>query len=77
MNPYPYQREAYNSWCIVVRETFGRVYADFKAAHFDEPWANQQLSVPFDDDCRRELAMRLEGNIGLAREQILGQLGRK
>jgi hypothetical protein len=74
MNPYPYQREAYNSWCIVVRDTFGGVYSDFKAAHFDEPWSNPQLTIPYDDACRRRLAKKLEVDIGLARQQLLGQL---
>lgn len=74
MNPYPYQREAYNSWCVVVRETFGGVYSDFKRAHFDEPWSNSQLTVPLDDQCQRDLEKKLEADITLAREQILGQL---
>lgn len=77
MNPYPYQREAYNSWCIVVRETFGGVYSDFKKAHFDEPWSNPQLAMPYDADCQRELAKKLEEDIASARDQILGQLDRK
>lgn len=77
MNPYPYQREAYNSWCIAVRETFGGVYSDFKKAHFDEPWSNPQLAVPFDEQCQRDLAKKLEADISLAREQILGQLHTK
>jgi hypothetical protein len=74
MNPYPYQREAYNSWCVVVMDTFGGVYSAFKQAHFDEPWSNPQLAVPYDDACRRELSQKLEADAALAREQILGQL---
>lgn len=77
INPYPYQREAYNSWCIVVRETFGGVYSDFKKAHFDEPWANSQLAVPYDEQCQYDLAQKLAADISLAREQMLEQLGPK
>jgi len=77
MNPYPYQREAYNSWCVVAMDTFGGVYSSFKQAHFDEPWDNAQLAVPYDEACRQQLAQKLEADAALAREQILGQLSMK
>ena len=72
INPYPYQREAYNCWCITVRETLGGIYSDFKQAHFDEPWENQQLAIPYDEDCYRALLKKHEEDIRLAREQMLG-----
>jgi hypothetical protein len=74
LNPYPYQREAYNSWCIVVEETFGGVYSGFKQAHFDEPWSNPELALPFDDSCLSELRAKLQQDQDMARQQILEQL---
>lgn len=76
INPYPYQREAYNSWCVVIRETLGGIYTDFKKAHFDEPWENKQLSIPFDEDCYKALLKKHEEDIRLAREQMLEQIGK-
>jgi len=76
INPYPYQGEAYNSWCITVRENPGGIYSDFKKAHFDEPWENDELAVPYDEDCYRALLKKHEEDIRLAREQMLEQIGR-
>jgi hypothetical protein len=38
-NPYPYQREAYNSWTAVFRQTpKPGIFSAFGKAHFEEPW---------------------------------------
>ena len=76
INPYPYQREAYNSWCITVRENLGGIYTDFKTAHFDEPWENHQLSIPYNDECYKALLEKHQEDIQLAREQMLEQIGK-
>ena len=74
LNPYPYQREAYNSWSIVVRDTFGGIYNSFKQAHFDEPWSNSELAIPFDENGLVELRAKLEMDQDVAKQQILEQI---
>jgi hypothetical protein len=76
VNPYPYQREAYNSWCIVLRDSVGGVYSDFKKAHFDEPWVNPQLAMPYNEECYQALLSFYEKSVDLAKEQMLNQIGK-
>lgn len=74
MNPYPYQSEAYNSWCIVVREALGGIYSAFKKAHFDDPWENDQLCVPYSEDYYAQLIKKHAEDIETARKLTLGEL---
>lgn len=74
MNPYPYQSEAYNSWCIVVREALGGIYSAFKKAHFDDPWENDQLCVPYSEDYYKQLINKHAEDIEIARKLTLGEL---
>lgn len=70
LNPYPYEREAFNSWSIVFRETDGGVYDEFARAHFEQPWDNKDLTVPFSDECLPELEKRYREDLARAREDI-------
>jgi hypothetical protein len=54
INPYPYEEEAYKSFCIAVREVEPRdpaidiertIYAQYTRAHFEKPW--DRNSVPY------------------------------
>ncbi len=70
LNPYPYQREAFNSWSIVFRETYGGIFDDFKAAHFEQPWENKNLTVPFSAACLPELTNRYQEEVARARDDL-------
>jgi len=70
LNPYPYEREAFNSWSIVFRDTYGGVYKDFKKAHFDQPWNNPDLTVPFSSECLPELEKRYRLEVRRAKEDL-------
>ena len=74
MNPYPYQSEAYNSWCIVVRDVPGGIYAAFKKAHFDDPWENDQLCIPYSESFYKELLKKHAEDIETAKKLTLGEL---
>ena len=54
INPYPYEEEAYKSFCIAVRKVEPRdqpidiertIYAQYLRAHFEKPW--ERNSVPY------------------------------
>ena len=77
VNPYPYQKEAYNSWCTVFRDSIGGVYADFKKAHFDEPWINPDLSVSYSDNNHKELLKFFQQSIDAARFQMAEQIAKE
>jgi hypothetical protein len=70
LNPYPYEREAFNSWSIVFRETPGGIYQDFKKAHFDQPWDNSNLTVPLSDACVQEMENRYRTEVRRAKEEL-------
>jgi nucleoside 2-deoxyribosyltransferase len=55
LNPYPYQGEASNSWCIIARETPGGIYSRFFQVHVEGPWQNANLAVPYTDQAYSEL----------------------
>lgn len=74
MNPYSYQSEAYNSWCIVVRDVPGGIYSTFKKAHFDDPWDNEQLCIPYSEEFYKELLKKHAGDIETAKKLTLGEL---
>jgi hypothetical protein len=70
LNPYPYEREAFNSWSIVFRETYGGIYEDFKSAHFEQPWENKNLTIPFSEACLPELVKRYHEEVARARDDL-------
>lgn len=70
LNPYPYEREAFNSWSIVFRETYGGIYEDFKNAHFEQPWENKNLTIPFSEACLPELVKRYHEEVARARDDL-------
>lgn len=71
VNPYPYQKEAYNSWTAIFRETRQRaVYDVFSEAHFDQPWANESLAIPFSAECVAAVAAKLRSDLRLAQQEI-------
>ncbi|MCX6904332.1 MAG: hypothetical protein NTW03_12815 [Verrucomicrobia bacterium] len=74
-NPYPYEREAFNSWTVTFRETRDGVYWPFKAAHVDTPWDNPSLSVKMNDACEVQIRKRLEADIIRAEEDAKRDLG--
>jgi len=54
VNPYPYEEEAYRSFCIAVRKAEPRtppadvertIYAQYLRAHFEKPW--ERNAVPY------------------------------
>lgn len=54
INPYPYEEEAYKSFCLVVRriepgsstsDTERTIYSQYRRAHFEKPW--ERNSVPY------------------------------
>jgi len=54
INPYPYEEEAYKSFCVAVRKVEQRdmnvdvertIYAQYLRAHFEKPWVRN--SVPY------------------------------
>ena len=54
VNPYPYEEEAYKSFCIAVRKVEPRephvgvertIYAQYLRAHFEKPW--ERNAVPY------------------------------
>ena len=47
LNPYPYEHEAYRSWCIVVRDVPEGIYREFLDSHIDRPWSNSSLTIPY------------------------------
>lgn len=63
VNPYPYEREAFNSWTAVFREAPGEIYSNFKAYHVDGPWANPELAVAMDHDSEAAITKRFEEDL--------------
>jgi hypothetical protein len=70
LNPYPYEREAFNSWSVVFRETPGGIYQDFKKAHVDQPWDNLSLTVPLSDEGMLEIEKRYRAEVRRAKEEL-------
>jgi hypothetical protein len=76
-NPYPYQREAYNSWTLLFRDTGQRgIYGAFAAAHFDEPWENADLTIRFDEDCEKAVEEKLKKDLTQAQREIAATYGK-
>lgn len=50
LNPYPYEREAYRCFSVIVRNTRSSddIYDQYLSAHFQEPW-DHALEVPEED----------------------------
>jgi hypothetical protein len=70
-NPYPYQKEAYNSWTAIFRSTGHRgVYDAFSEAHFDGPWSNEALAVPFSQQGVTSVAEVLRRDLEIAQAEI-------
>ena len=70
LNPYPYECEAFNSWCIVFRDTYGGIHEDFKKAHFEQPWSNPSLTVPYSERCIPALEKRYKQEVKRAKEDL-------
>jgi hypothetical protein len=75
LNPYPYQAEAYNSWCIIARDTPGGIYSRFVQAHVEGPWQNTNLTVPYTDQVYSDLLSKHTQDIDVAKQLTLAQLG--
>jgi hypothetical protein len=70
-NPYPYQREAYNSWTAVFRQTSKPgIFSAFGKAHFEEPWGNHALTIPFGKECVTAVVAKLQQDLRQAQEDI-------
>lgn len=41
VNPYPFETEAYNVFCLLV-ENNGYIYEQYKKFHFDKPWKSDK-----------------------------------
>ena len=63
VNPYPYEREAFNSWTAVFREAPGEIYSNFKAYHVDGPWANPELAVAMDHNSEAAITKRFKEDL--------------
>lgn len=71
VNPYPYQREAYNSWTVIFREIQqGAVYNLFSEAHFDQPWNNNDLAIPYSKECENAVEEKLKCDLKQAQQEI-------
>lgn len=47
LNPYPYEKEAYQSFCLTVRDVghYGSIYQQYRTHHFEEPWTNRRQNT--------------------------------
>ncbi|MDH4202303.1 MAG: hypothetical protein OEV87_05370 [Phycisphaerae bacterium] len=71
VNPYPYQREAYNSWTVIFREIQqGAVYSVFSEAHFEQPWDNNELAIPYSKECEKAVEEKLKRDLELAQSEM-------
>lgn len=75
VNPYPYEREAFNSWTVVFREASQGIFTSFKSAHIDQPWKNEQLTVPWSIDCESAIMERFRDDVSRAPEELKKELG--
>ena len=70
-NPYPYQSEAYNSWTAIFRETpKPGVYDQFGRHHFDEPYNNTELAVPFSAEIVEAVRRKLQEDLAKAQKDL-------
>ncbi len=73
VNPYPYQKEAYNSWTAIFSQTGQRaVYDVFSEAHFDQPWNNDELGLPFGVECEAAVKAKLGKDLREAQQELSG-----
>lgn len=66
VNPYAYEREAFNSWTVVFREA--------SQGHIDQPWKNEQLTVPWSADCESAIMERFRDDVSRAPEELKKEL---
>ncbi len=70
-NPYPYEKEAYNSWTVLFRHTTpGTIYESFSSSHFDQPWNNKLLCIPFDQACEEAVSQKLRKDLAQAQREM-------
>ncbi len=74
VNPYAYEREAFNSWTVVFREASQGIFTNFKSAHIDQPWRNEQLTVPWSADCESAIMERFRDDVSRAPEELKKEL---
>jgi len=74
-NPYPYLREAFTSWTVVFRDTGPKaIYRAFAEAHFEEPWKDERISIPFDSLCVEAVEEKLERDVREAKKDLQARL---
>jgi hypothetical protein len=70
-NPYPYQSEAYNSWTAIFRRTAKPgVYDQFGRHHFEEPYNNAELAVPFSEAIVEAVKRKLQEDLTKAQRDL-------
>jgi hypothetical protein len=70
-NPYPYQSEAYNSWTAIFRQTARPgVYDQFGRHHFEEPYNNVELAVPYSPEIVEAVKRKLQEDLAKAQKDL-------
>jgi hypothetical protein len=63
LNPYPYEKEAYSSWAITLREIPSGVFQEWLLAHVENPWVDTLLTEPFTEKYREKLQKKYDDDI--------------
>jgi hypothetical protein len=63
LNPYPYEREAFNSWCLVIRNVPAGIYNEFLISHVDKPWVNELLAEPYSKHYQEALEAKYQKDL--------------
>ncbi len=63
LNPYPYEREAFNSWCLAVRNVPTGIYHDFLICHVEKPWVNSLLTEPYSSNYQESLEAKYRQDV--------------
>lgn len=63
LNPYPYEREAFNSWSLIIRNIPNSIYNDFLLAHIEKPWTDELLVESYSSEYQSNLDNKYQEDV--------------